>query len=76
MYRHKPESVLENEMHEILWNFEIKMDPSIQARKPEQELINKNKNTCHQVDFAVPADHRVKVKLAKSWTNTWTLPEN
>ena len=25
-------------------------------------LINKKKRTCHQVDFAIPADDRVKIK--------------
>ena len=41
---HKPESVLENEMQEILWFFEIQMDPQISARKPDLVTINKNKN--------------------------------
>ena len=35
-YMHKPESVLENEMHQILCNFEIQMDPLILAR-PEND---------------------------------------
>ena len=61
-YMHKPESVLENETHKILWDFEIQTDHLITARRPDLVLINKKKRTCHIVDFAVPADHRVKLK--------------
>ena len=59
---HKPESVLENETHKILWDFEIKTDHSIPAKRPDLVLINKKKRSCPLVDFAVPADHRVKLK--------------
>ena len=59
---HKPESVLENETHKILWDFKIQTDHLITARRPDLVLINKKKRTCHIVDFAVPADHRVKLK--------------
>ena len=59
---HKPESVLENETHNILWDFEIKTDNLIPARRPDLVLINKKERTCQLVDFAVPADHRVKLK--------------
>ena len=61
-YMHKPESVLENKTHKILWDFEIQTDHLITARRPDLVLINKEKRTCHIVDFAVPADHRVKLK--------------
>ena len=61
-YTHKPESVLENETHKILWDFEIQTDHLITARRPDLVLINKKKRTCQIVDFAVPADHRVKLK--------------
>ena len=36
-YMHYIESVLENEMHKILKNFELKMDHLILARQPDQE---------------------------------------
>ena len=61
-YMHKPESVLENETHKILWDYEIQTDHLIPARRPDLVLINKKKRTCQLVDFAVPADHRVKLK--------------
>ena len=55
----KPESSLDNETHRILWDFKIQTDHLIPARRPDLELIFKKK-ICHLIDFAVPADHRVK----------------
>ena len=34
-YKHNPESVLENEMHTFLWDFEIQTDPLISTRPGE-----------------------------------------
>ena len=62
---HKPESVLENEANKIFWNFEIKTDDPISARKLDHVLYNKKKRTCHRVDFAILADHRLKIKEGK-----------
>ena len=59
---HNPESVLENEMHKLHWDFEIQTDHIISARRPDLIIINKKKRTCRIVDFAVLADHRVKLK--------------
>ena len=63
-YMHKPESVLENETHKLLWDFEIQTDHLISARQPNLIIINKKekKRTCRIVDFAFPVDHRVKLK--------------
>ena len=49
-------------MHKILWDFEIKTDHLIPARRPDLVLINKKERTCQLVDFAVPANHWVKLK--------------
>ena len=38
---HKTKSVLENETHKILWDFEIKMDHPILARRLDLILITK-----------------------------------
>ena len=51
-YMHKQESVLENEMQKILWDFEIQINNPILVRRPDLEIINKWKKKCHQVDFA------------------------
>ena len=56
-----PGSVLENETHELLWNFEIQTNHLILARQPDLIIINKKERTRRIVDFAVPVDHRVKL---------------
>ena len=61
-YMHNPASVLENDKNELLWDFEIQTDHLISARLLDLIIINKRKRTCRNVDFAVPADHRVKLK--------------
>ena len=48
--------------HKILRDFEMKMDPPHQIRKPDLVLINKEKECYHQVNFVVPVDNRVKIK--------------
>ena len=62
---HKPESILENEMHKILRDFEIQMDHPILIIRLDLLSINKKKRTCTPVDFAVPAYHSVKMKESK-----------
>ena len=57
-------SVLEYNTHKLLWDFEIQTDHLILARRPDLKIINQNKKErlCKIVDFAVPADHRIKLK--------------
>ena len=57
-----PESVLENETHKLLWDFEIQTDHLIKARWSDFIIIKKKERTYKIVDFAVPADYRVKLK--------------
>ena len=60
---HKPESVLENEICKILWDFERNKSPNPdQNRKPSDELKKNMKRTCSKVGFIVPADHSMKNK--------------
>ena len=55
---HNPASVLENEAHKLLWDFEIQTDHLISARQPDlMIIINKQKRTCRIVNFAVLVDH-------------------
>ena len=61
-YMYKPEFVIENETHEILWDFEIQTDHPIPARRLDLVLINMKEIIFHPVDFAVPVDHKVKLK--------------
>ena len=48
--------------YKLLWDFNIQTDYLIPARRPDLIIINKKKRTCKIVDFAVPADHRIKLK--------------
>ena len=61
-YMHNPAPVLENNTHKPLWDFDIHMDHLILARRPDLIIINQKKGTCKIVNFAVPADHRIKLK--------------
>ena len=61
---HNPAPVLENATHKLLWEFNIQMCHLIPARRPDFIIIKKKKKerTCKIVDFAVPAEHRIKLK--------------
>ena len=77
---HNPEPVHENDTHKLLWDFDIQTDHLISARRPDQQ---KKKRICKIVDFAVPADHRIKLKecekrdkyldLAREWKKLWNM---
>ena len=59
------ESFPENETHKLLRDFDVQTDRLILARRPDHIIINNNnkkKRTCKIEDFAVPGDHRVKMK--------------
>ena len=59
---YNPAPVLENATHKLLWDFNIQTDHLIPARRLDLIIINKKKRTWKIVDFAVPADHRIKLK--------------
>ena len=64
---HNPSYVLENDTHKLLWDIDIQPDHLISTRRPDLIIINNNNNNkkkriCKIVDFAVPADHRIKPK--------------
>ena len=60
-YMHNPAPVLENDMHKLLWDFDRHTDHLISDGRPDLIIINK-KRICKIVDFAVLADHRLKLK--------------
>ena len=68
-YMHNPEPVLENDTHKLLWDFEIQTDPQILARRSDLIIINKKKKICKIVDFAAPADRRIKLKESEKRDN-------
>ena len=64
-YMHNPAPVLENNTHKLLWDFDIQTDHRISVRRADIIIINKKKKKkriCKIVDFAVPADGRIKPK--------------
>ena len=61
-YMHSPALVLENSTHKLLRDFDIYTDHRISTRRLDLIIINIEKRTCKIVDFAVPADHRIKLK--------------
>ena len=67
---HKPE----NETYKILRDFEIQTDHLVSARRPHLKwILKKRKKRERIVDFAVPADHRVKNKESKKWDKYFDL---
>ena len=52
-------SVRENDKHKSRWDFDIQTDHLISTKIPDLIIINKKREL---VDFAVLADHRVKMK--------------
>ena len=61
---YKPDSV-QKMRHKILWSLEIQTGHSVLTRRPDFVIINKQKRTCRQMDFAFPTDHRAKIKESK-----------
>ena len=65
---HNPAPFLENDTYKLLWDFYIQTDHLISVRRPDLIIINKKekkkkeKKICKILDFAVPADHRIKLK--------------
>ncbi len=58
----QPIICLENDTHKLLWDFDIQTDHLISTRRPDLIIINKKKRTFKIVDFAIPADYRIKLK--------------
>ena len=63
---YNPVSFLENDTHKLLWNFDIyNGSPNLGQKTRPYNNQQKKKRTCKIVDFAVPADHRIKLKVCK-----------
>ena len=59
---HNQAAVPENVTHKLNWDFEMQTDHLISARRPDLIIISKKVRTRRIVDFAVPANHRIKLK--------------
>ena len=53
-YKHKLESILENEMHKIPWNFETQTDCLILTRRQDPELITPPKKRKFAILLILP----------------------
>ena len=65
-----PESVLDNEMHKLLWGVEWETDHQISVRRPDRMIANKKKKkkidrTYWTVEFAISVDPSVKKQSGK-----------
>ena len=56
-----PPSILENDTEKLRWDFDIRTDHLISARKPDL-IITGEMGICKIIDFAVPTDYRIKLK--------------
>ena len=59
---HNPTSVIENLTHKLLWDVDIQTDHLMSSTKKKKKKKKEKKRTCKIVDFAVPADYRIKLK--------------
>ena len=60
-----PTTPLKNDTHKLLWDLDVQTDHLISPRRPNLIIINKQKKKnkiCKIVDFAIPADQRIKLK--------------
>ena len=61
-FKNSPTRILGKKMNEISWDFEIKTEHPIPARKPNLVDVFKKKLAYQQADFATPADKGIKIK--------------
>ena len=64
---HKLELVIENEIHKVPWDFELSTDDSIQARKPDKELIKMKKIIWQLENFAISGNHKKQKTKKRKW---------
>ena len=67
LYMHQLESVLKNETHKILWDFEIQTNHLISDRRPDFVLINKRKNNLSSGKFCCFGGSQNKNEKKVKW---------
>ena len=68
-YKHKVESVIENDIVKILWDVSIQMDRKIEHRRPDIVVMEKNTNKCLITDAVCPVDNNLILKRNKKLDN-------
>jgi len=81
-----PQTVIENELFEILWDFTVETDHVIEARRPDMIVVDKMNNKSTIIDFAIPYDSRIEDKerekiekyqdIARELKIVWDMPVN
>ena len=74
-YMHNPNSIVEDGTYKILWDFNIKTDHLISARRPDLIIIGK-KISCKIADSLVPAENKVKLKENKKKDEYFDFEKN
>ena len=58
-YEHEPESVVEHENFNMLWDFAIQCDQMIDFRRLDIVVVDKVKKEAMIIDIGIPGDTRV-----------------
>lgn len=58
-YKARPESVMENEHHKLLWDMSIQTDRAVEANRPDMVWVDKKLKRAFIIDMAVPLDKNV-----------------
>ena len=61
-YQHTAEPVIETESVKILWDMNIQTDHSIEHRRPDIVVVDKDNKRALPIDIVVPADASVEKK--------------
>jgi len=59
IWLHKPNSVAENSKVKVLWDFEIRTERQIQARRPDLVVVDKQTKEGLIIDVAIPNDTHI-----------------
>ena len=54
--------MLENEDYKLLWDFSLRTDHEIAARRQDLVIIDKRDKSCQIIDVAIPEDNGVREK--------------
>ncbi|KAL0274582.1 UNVERIFIED_CONTAM: hypothetical protein PYX00_002681 [Menopon gallinae] len=82
-YKYRPETVLENETHKLLWDRAILTDKTTPCNRPDITLVDKAAKTTLLIDIAVPNTHNLQqahqeklskyVELAEGLRKQWRM---
>uniref|UniRef100_H2ZXX1 Reverse transcriptase domain-containing protein n=1 Tax=Latimeria chalumnae TaxID=7897 RepID=H2ZXX1_LATCH len=59
-WENKPEPITENERVRILWDFTLRLDRLVEARKPDIVFMDKTNRKAKIIDIACPIDYNIR----------------